>query len=309
MYFFGYSNEKPHVQYSVADEAGAITHQAAFNLREPIMMHDFAVTQDYAVFLDVPLCYRPQVRVCNFILDCGIGFRAYDPIYLSIYPGPWTLYANVGHVPLHPSETLNPVRKCGVCATPKKHCIGEQTTCAGPRAIFHHAHHCAKLARGAESRGRVCGLCQCSVLPGSHAPFALLTAVSGVVEAPLQGEGWGGPALSAGGSARLQSLVQCDDQSHLGSCQWPTLPTAMQEMITKNLSTALPWHYHPKAGARIGLLPKYAQDASQPRWFDLPGFFAFHTANAWQEGPLVHLFVAAFDQVEPQKWSVLTRWK
>ena len=70
-------------------------------------------------------------------------------------------------------------------------------------------------------------------------------------------------------------------------------------MVSKNLSTALPWQYHPEAGAKIGLLPKYATDASQLRWFDLPGFFAFHTANAWQEGPLVHLYVAAFDKVMP----------
>ena len=74
---------------------------------------------------------------------------------------------------------------------------------------------------------------------------------------------------------------------------------ASQEMVSKDFGTTLPWNYHPEAGARIGLLPKYAKDASQLRWFDLPGFCAFHTANAWQEGPLVHLFVAAFDNVRP----------
>ena len=61
MYFFGYSSEKPHVQYSVADAEGNITHNVPFNLRESIMMHDFAVSQDYAIFLDVPLFFRPQV--------------------------------------------------------------------------------------------------------------------------------------------------------------------------------------------------------------------------------------------------------
>ena len=61
MYFFGYSSEKPHVQYSVADATGHIIRNVAFNLREPIMMHDFAVSQDYAIFLDVPLFFRPLV--------------------------------------------------------------------------------------------------------------------------------------------------------------------------------------------------------------------------------------------------------
>ena len=60
---------------------------------------------------------------------------------------------------------------------------------------------------------------------------------------------------------------------------------------------ALPFQFHAEAGARIGLLPKYAIDSSQLRWFDLSGFFAFHTANAWQEGPLVRLYIAAYDKV------------
>ena len=69
MFFFGYSNAKPHVQYKVADEKGAITHNVAFNLREPIMMHDFAVTQDYAIFLDVPLFFRAQVQLVRALSE------------------------------------------------------------------------------------------------------------------------------------------------------------------------------------------------------------------------------------------------
>ena len=76
MYFFGYSSEKPHVQYSVADATGHIIRNVAFNLREPIMMHDFAVSQDYALFLDVPLFFRvqvcsPPVIPCN-TLACAL---------------------------------------------------------------------------------------------------------------------------------------------------------------------------------------------------------------------------------------------
>lgn len=28
---------------------------------QAVMMHDFAVTEDYAILLDTPLCFRPQV--------------------------------------------------------------------------------------------------------------------------------------------------------------------------------------------------------------------------------------------------------
>ncbi|CAL5054822.1 unnamed protein product [Urochloa decumbens] len=34
---------------------------------------------------------------------------------------------------------------------------------------------------------------------------------------------------------------------------------------------------------RIGLLPKYATDESEMRWFEVPGFNIMHTLNAWEE--------------------------
>ena len=61
MFFFGNAHKEPHVQYAVADISGEIIRQVPFNLREPVMMHDFAVTEDYAVFFDLPLFFRPKV--------------------------------------------------------------------------------------------------------------------------------------------------------------------------------------------------------------------------------------------------------
>nr|XP_043624911.1 probable carotenoid cleavage dioxygenase 4, chloroplastic [Erigeron canadensis] len=34
---------------------------------------------------------------------------------------------------------------------------------------------------------------------------------------------------------------------------------------------------------RIGLLPRYAKDESNMKWFDVPGFNIFHAVNAWDE--------------------------
>lgn len=34
---------------------------------------------------------------------------------------------------------------------------------------------------------------------------------------------------------------------------------------------------------RIGVLPRYAEDESEMRWFKVPGFNMLHTANAWEE--------------------------
>lgn len=52
---FGYGLSKPYVQYSVVNAQGHIAHTTPIDLPRPIMMHDFAVTARYALFLDLPM--------------------------------------------------------------------------------------------------------------------------------------------------------------------------------------------------------------------------------------------------------------
>ncbi len=47
---------------------------------------------------------------------------------------------------------------------------------------------------------------------------------------------------------------------------------------------------------RIGVLPKLAEDAREIKWFELPPSFAFHVANAWQEGNEIRLFVSLYEE-------------
>lgn len=62
LFFFGYSVKKaPHVTYKVADPLGHVLSSVAITISRGIMMHDFAITQDYAVFLDCPMVFRPEV--------------------------------------------------------------------------------------------------------------------------------------------------------------------------------------------------------------------------------------------------------
>lgn len=57
MVFFGYSPMPPYLQYYVADRAGAIVHHAVIDIPGPVMMHDFAVTRNYTIFLDSPVVF------------------------------------------------------------------------------------------------------------------------------------------------------------------------------------------------------------------------------------------------------------
>jgi carotenoid cleavage dioxygenase-like enzyme len=57
MLFFGYSPIPPYLQYHVADADGKLVHSVEIDLETPVMMHDFAVTENYALFVDAPAVF------------------------------------------------------------------------------------------------------------------------------------------------------------------------------------------------------------------------------------------------------------
>ncbi|MDG2307101.1 MAG: carotenoid oxygenase family protein [Candidatus Binatia bacterium] len=54
MFFFGYSPFPPYLRYHVADASGALVHSVEIDLPAPVMIHDFALTENYVVFFDAP---------------------------------------------------------------------------------------------------------------------------------------------------------------------------------------------------------------------------------------------------------------
>jgi carotenoid cleavage dioxygenase-like enzyme len=44
------------------------------------------------------------------------------------------------------------------------------------------------------------------------------------------------------------------------------------------------------------VLPKYEEDAAKVRWFELPAAYAFHVANAWQEGDKIRIFLSLYEE-------------
>lgn len=59
MMLFGYSlAQPPYVKYSVVSAEGDLLRTVAINLPVGVMMHDFAITEHYTLFMDLPLTFR-----------------------------------------------------------------------------------------------------------------------------------------------------------------------------------------------------------------------------------------------------------
>ena len=59
MLAFAASPTEPHVTYLRFDRDGRLASAAVIELPRPVMMHDFAITSDHAVFMDLPIVRDP----------------------------------------------------------------------------------------------------------------------------------------------------------------------------------------------------------------------------------------------------------
>lgn len=91
----------------------------------------------------------------------------------------------------------------------------------------------------------------------------------------------------------------------------PDFPVTFQP---RNAHTTLPWLWDETRPSRIGLLPR-SGDVSRLQWFDAPRCFAFHFANAYDDGDLTvidlckHPSMFRTDQNGPNEGGpALTRW-
>jgi len=61
MPFYGYSlTQPPYLRYSLADASGELLWSEPIDLPVGVMMHDFAITEHYTLFMDLPLTYRSE---------------------------------------------------------------------------------------------------------------------------------------------------------------------------------------------------------------------------------------------------------
>ena len=57
LHFFGYSPLPPFLTYHVLDASGALVHSAEIDVPKGTMMHDFMITRDHAIFMDLPVVF------------------------------------------------------------------------------------------------------------------------------------------------------------------------------------------------------------------------------------------------------------
>ncbi|KAK2436460.1 carotenoid 9,10(9',10')-cleavage dioxygenase [Trifolium repens] len=61
MFTFGYSQTPPYITYRVISKYGYMHDPVPITISDPIMIHDFAITENYAIFMDLPVYFRPKV--------------------------------------------------------------------------------------------------------------------------------------------------------------------------------------------------------------------------------------------------------
>jgi len=58
LHFFGYGAVAPYVTYHVLDAKGDLVHSAPITTPKGTMMHDFMITRDHAIFMDLPVVFN-----------------------------------------------------------------------------------------------------------------------------------------------------------------------------------------------------------------------------------------------------------
>ena len=63
LHFFGYRiDKKPAVRYGVLDKQGKLTKEICVDTPLNVMLHDFAITENYVIFPVFPLIFSPKVK-------------------------------------------------------------------------------------------------------------------------------------------------------------------------------------------------------------------------------------------------------
>lgn len=62
MFTFGYAPMPAYVTYRVISKDGFMHDPVTITIPDPMMMHYFAITKNYAILMDLPMIFKPMVR-------------------------------------------------------------------------------------------------------------------------------------------------------------------------------------------------------------------------------------------------------
>ncbi|MFM5901765.1 MAG: carotenoid oxygenase family protein, partial [Dolichospermum sp.] len=60
MMFFGYGFRPPYLQYGIVSSQGELLSTVPIEIPMAVMMHDFAITENYTIFMDLPLTFSME---------------------------------------------------------------------------------------------------------------------------------------------------------------------------------------------------------------------------------------------------------
>ncbi len=63
LHFFGYGPLPPYLVYNVLDAQGKLCHSSEIEVPGPTMMHDFIITREHAIFMDLPVVFDIQAAM------------------------------------------------------------------------------------------------------------------------------------------------------------------------------------------------------------------------------------------------------
>jgi hypothetical protein len=73
MFIFTYQMLAPHLIYRVVSKDGVVKEPVPITMPGPVMMHDFAISENYAIFMDLPLLLDPLVHAQSGIHHCPLS--------------------------------------------------------------------------------------------------------------------------------------------------------------------------------------------------------------------------------------------
>jgi carotenoid cleavage dioxygenase len=83
MMFFGYGFRPPYVQYGIVSDQGELLRTVPIEIPVAVMMHDFAITENYTIFMDLPLTFSPERMMRG---EPMLMFESYRPSRFGIMP-------------------------------------------------------------------------------------------------------------------------------------------------------------------------------------------------------------------------------